>query len=57
VIDEHSVDLFVSGAYGHTRLGEWILGGMTQNLLTQSPAFALMNIAAHAPRAGSLASI
>jgi nucleotide-binding universal stress UspA family protein len=26
-------DLIVAGAYGHSRLGEWALGGMTRNLL------------------------
>ena len=41
VVEEQSVDLIVSGAYGHTRLGEWIFGGMTQDLLTQSPVCCL----------------
>ena len=27
-------DLVVSGAYGHSRLREWLLGGMTRDLLT-----------------------
>ena len=27
LVDEQSVDLIVCGAYGHTRLGEWIFGG------------------------------
>jgi nucleotide-binding universal stress UspA family protein len=29
-------DLIVAGAFGHTRLREWVLGGMTRDLLTQS---------------------
>jgi nucleotide-binding universal stress UspA family protein len=29
-------DLVVAGAYGHTRFREWVLGGMTHNLLTRS---------------------
>jgi nucleotide-binding universal stress UspA family protein len=43
VVEEQSVDLIVSGAYGHTRLGEWIFGGMTQDLLTQSPVCCLLS--------------
>jgi nucleotide-binding universal stress UspA family protein len=43
VIEEQSVDLIVSGAYGHTRLGEWIFGGMSQDLLTQSPVCCLLS--------------
>ena len=43
LVDEQSVDLIVSGAYGHTRLGEWIFGGMTQDLLTQSPVCCLLS--------------
>jgi nucleotide-binding universal stress UspA family protein len=30
---ELKADLVVSGAYGHTRLGEWIFGGVTRSLL------------------------
>ena len=43
LVDEQSVDLIVCGAYGHTRLGEWIFGGMTQDLLTQSPVCCLLS--------------
>ena len=43
LVEEQSVDLVVSGAYGHTRLGEWIFGGMTQDLLTQSPVCCLLS--------------
>ena len=41
LVEEQSADLIVSGAYGHSRLGEWIFGGMTQDLLTQSPVCCL----------------
>jgi nucleotide-binding universal stress UspA family protein len=34
--EEHRVDLIVAGAYGHTRLGEWIFGGVTRDLLLNS---------------------
>ena len=43
LVEEQSVDLIVSGAYGHTRLGEWIFGGVTQDLLTQSPVCCLLS--------------
>jgi nucleotide-binding universal stress UspA family protein len=31
----HGADLIVAGAYGHTRLGEWVFGGVTDDLLGQ----------------------
>jgi nucleotide-binding universal stress UspA family protein len=36
-------DLLVAGAYGHSRLGEWIFGGMTQHILASSPLCCLMS--------------
>ena len=33
---QHDVDLIVAGAYGRTRLGEWIFGGVTRHLLLTS---------------------
>jgi nucleotide-binding universal stress UspA family protein len=36
-------DLLVTGAYGHSRLNEWIFGGMTRELLTSSPICCLMS--------------
>jgi nucleotide-binding universal stress UspA family protein len=39
---EH-VDLLVAGAYGHTRLGEWVLGGLTDDLLHKSPVCCLFS--------------
>jgi nucleotide-binding universal stress UspA family protein len=30
-------DFVVAGAYGHTRMREWVFGGFTQKLLTRSP--------------------
>ncbi|WP_258767370.1 universal stress protein [Bradyrhizobium arachidis] len=35
-------DLIVTGGYGHSRLGEWIFGGMTQSLLQQARVCLLM---------------
>lgn len=38
-----NADLIVSGAYGHTRLGEWIFGGTTRELLNTSDVCCLMS--------------
>jgi nucleotide-binding universal stress UspA family protein len=37
VVREHQADLVVAGAYGRTRLSEWIFGGVTTGLLQNSP--------------------
>jgi len=39
---EFNADLIVAGAYGHSRLREWIFGGVTRDLLTKSPLCCLM---------------
>jgi nucleotide-binding universal stress UspA family protein len=36
-------DLIVCGAYGHTRLGEWVFGGVTADLLAQDSAYLLLS--------------
>ena len=36
-------DLIVAGAYGHSRLGEWIFGGVTRELLGSSPICCLFS--------------
>jgi nucleotide-binding universal stress UspA family protein len=36
-------DLIVSGAYGHSRLREWVFGGVTHGLLTSSPVPCLFS--------------
>jgi nucleotide-binding universal stress UspA family protein len=43
VAKDERADLIVAGAYGHTRLGEWIFGGMTRELLSTSPICCLMS--------------
>lgn len=43
VAREERADLLVTGAYGHSRFGEWIFGGMTRELLTKSPFCCLMS--------------
>jgi nucleotide-binding universal stress UspA family protein len=40
---DEGADLIVTGAYGHSRLGEWIFGGMTRDLLANSPVCCLMS--------------
>ncbi|HEY4773676.1 MAG TPA: universal stress protein [Xanthobacteraceae bacterium] len=42
VADEQA-DLIVAGAYGHTRLGEWMFGGVTRDLITKSPVCCLLS--------------
>lgn len=36
-------DLIVSGAYGHSRLGEWIFGGVTRDLLAHTDRYLLLS--------------
>lgn len=36
-IGQHLVDLLVIGGYGHSRLREWLLGGVTYELLRKTP--------------------
>jgi nucleotide-binding universal stress UspA family protein len=36
-------DLIVAGGYGHSRLGEWIFGGVTHELLARSPVCCLLS--------------
>jgi hypothetical protein len=40
---DEGADLIVTGAYGHSRLGEWIFGGVTRELLATSPLCCLMS--------------
>jgi nucleotide-binding universal stress UspA family protein len=36
-------DLIVSGAYGHSRLGEWFFGGVTRSLLDEASCCLMMS--------------
>jgi len=40
---ETGADLIVIGGYGHTRLGEWVFGGVTRDLLHGSHRFVMMS--------------
>ena len=42
-VDEHKADLLVMGAYGHSRMREFILGGATDNMLTRPPTWVLLS--------------
>jgi nucleotide-binding universal stress UspA family protein len=41
---QYGADVIVAGAYGHTRLREWVFGGFTRDLLHRPP---LCTLAAH----------
>ena len=43
LVEEERIDLIVAGAYGHSRLGEWIFGGVTRDLLPSSPVCCLFS--------------
>ncbi len=36
LVTQNAADLIVAGAYGHSRIQEWILGGLTRDLLTKA---------------------
>jgi len=40
---DEKADLIVAGGYGHSRLGEWIFGGVTHELLTASPVCCMLS--------------
>jgi nucleotide-binding universal stress UspA family protein len=42
-VQDEGIDLVVAGGYGHTRLGEWIFGGVTRDLLTNGPVCCLLS--------------
>lgn len=43
VVSTEHIDLLVAGAYGHSRLGEWVFGGVTDALLRNSPVSCLFS--------------
>jgi nucleotide-binding universal stress UspA family protein len=40
---EENVDLIIAGAYGHSRLREWVFGGVTRDLVTSVPRCSLLS--------------
>jgi nucleotide-binding universal stress UspA family protein len=43
IATELGADLIVAGAYGHSRMHEWVLGGVTQDLLLSADRCALVS--------------
>lgn len=41
--DDHQAGLMVAGGYGHARLREWVLGGVTHGLLATAPVCLLLS--------------
>ncbi len=43
LVQDEKADLVVAGGYGHSRLGEWILGGVTHEFLASSPVCCMLS--------------
>lgn len=43
MIEDENINLIVAGAYGHSRLGEWAFGGVTRDLMAESPVCCLLS--------------
>jgi nucleotide-binding universal stress UspA family protein len=43
LVRDEGADLIVADGYGHSRLGEWIFGGVTHELLTSSPVCCMLS--------------
>ena len=43
LVREEKADFIVAGGYGHSRLGEWIFGGVTHELLSSSPVCCMLS--------------
>ena len=41
--DDHQAGLIVAGGYGHARMREWVLGGVTHGLLGASPVCLMLS--------------
>jgi len=42
-VNKYNIDLLVMGAYGHSRMREFILGGATNSILTRPPTWVLLS--------------
>jgi nucleotide-binding universal stress UspA family protein len=42
-VADHKIDLLVMGAYGHSRVREFILGGATRSILSRPPTWVLLS--------------
>jgi nucleotide-binding universal stress UspA family protein len=43
LIESEKIDVLVAGAYGHSRVGEWVFGGITRDLLADLPICCLFS--------------
>lgn len=43
IATEQAADILVAGAYGHSRMREWVLGGVTSDLLLGAGRFAFLS--------------
>jgi nucleotide-binding universal stress UspA family protein len=43
IVQEQKADIVVAGAYGHSRLREWVLGGVTRDLLLNAKHCSLIS--------------
>jgi nucleotide-binding universal stress UspA family protein len=43
IADEENADVIVAGAYGHSRLREWVVGGVTRDLLLECKRSVLVS--------------
>jgi nucleotide-binding universal stress UspA family protein len=43
IAKEESADLIVAGGYGHSRLGEWVFGGVTWDLFVANEVCCLLS--------------
>jgi nucleotide-binding universal stress UspA family protein len=43
IVREQGANVIVAGAYGHSRLREWVLGGVTRDLLLRAENFSLLS--------------
>jgi nucleotide-binding universal stress UspA family protein len=43
LVKSENADLIVAGGYGHSRMGEWIFGGVTHTLLATSPVCCMLS--------------
>ena len=43
LVRAEKADMIVAGGYGHSRLGEWIFGGVTHQLLASSPVCCMLS--------------
>ena len=41
-VEGKGADLIVTGGYGHSRMREWIFGGVTRDLLARMPVCCLL---------------